>query len=319
MIKKWDELSNGNWDNLLLGNGFSIGISNRFSYHSLLDNVERYNLSMYPHAKDLFTKIGTTNFEEILRVIYHAYLVNFYNLDAIQTLYRNVRRTLIESVNISHVEHKDVPTERIEVALKNYSQVFTTNYDLIPYWSFMNSQDVSFCDFFWNRDCIFNINDTEIRDRKRPIFYLHGAIHLKTNLDGDTFKARATRDMTISEIIDETQFSEIPLFISEGKSDIKLRRIRENNYLNFCLSKLIKTSGSMVVFGHGLDKEYDEHIINALKASSINKIAISVFSGMHEKAKIAFTANISNYFAGTEKNIVFFESDTHPLAQVKNT
>lgn len=319
MINKWDEIKNQKWDSLLLGNGFSIGISDRFSYKSLLDNVEKYNLRMYPHAKDLFIKIGTTNFEEILRVIYHAYLVNFYSLDAIKTLYRNVRRTLIESVNISHVEYKDVPTERIESTLKSYSKIFTTNYDLIPYWSFMNSRDVSFCDFFWNSDCVFNINDTDIWDHKKPIFYLHGAIHLKTNLHGDTFKTRATRDMSISEIIDETQFSDTPLFISEGKSEIKLRRIRENDYLNFCLSKLINLSGNIVVYGHGLDKEYDEHIINALKASSISNIAISVFSKLHEKEKLAFTANLSNYFADTGKNVLFFESETHPLAQVKST
>lgn len=179
MINKWDEIKNQKWDSLLLGNGFSIGVSDRFSYKSLLDNVEKHNLRMYPHAKDLFIKIGTTNFEEILRVIYHAYLVNFYNLDAIKTLYHNVRRTLIDSVNISHVEHRDVPTERIESELKSYSRIFTTNYDLIPYWSFMSSRDVSFCDFFWNGDCVFNINDTDIRDHKKPIFYLHGAIHLK--------------------------------------------------------------------------------------------------------------------------------------------
>lgn len=168
MIKDWKELEKLNWDSLLLGNGFSIGISKKFRYDSLLKKVDEDKIAMYPHARRLFDKdkIGTTNFEEVLRVIYHAYLVNFYNLDAIKQLYFNVRKSLIKSVTNSHVSYADVPVDKVENALAGYSRIFTTNYDLIPYWSIMNSAFSGYCDYFWNGNCEFKTSNTDIWDGK---------------------------------------------------------------------------------------------------------------------------------------------------------
>lgn len=89
MIVDWEDIREHRFEALLLGNGFSIGISDRFKYESLLDQVDRFEIPMYPMARDLFceNKVDTHNFEEILRVIYHASLVNFYNQDAIKQLY----------------------------------------------------------------------------------------------------------------------------------------------------------------------------------------------------------------------------------------
>ncbi|TOJ56997.1 DUF4917 domain-containing protein, partial [Vibrio parahaemolyticus] len=97
MIQNWQDIETLGWSNLLLGNGFSIGISQNFRYDSLLDVVDEKKIKMYPHARKLFERdrIDTVNFEEVLRVIYHAYLVNFWNTDAIETLYYNVRKSLI--------------------------------------------------------------------------------------------------------------------------------------------------------------------------------------------------------------------------------
>ena len=321
MINDWKNLQHIKWNSLLLGNGFSIGISKNFRYDSLLKRVDEEKIEMYPHARRLFSKdkIGTTNFEEVLRVIYHAYLVGLVSktdLDAIKSLYFNVQKSLIEAVTKSHVSYSDVPVSKIEDALSGYDRIFTTNYDLIPYWSIMNSSFTGYCDYFWSGNCEFDISNTEIWNGDSPIYYLHGAIHLRARNNGTTCKVRATGGTTIQDVISSKNMEEIPLFISEGKSQIKLRRIRENDYLNFCYNKLLKASGSLVSFGHGLDKEYDEHILDAIKSSELSEIAISVFSDLNSSEKNVFTSNVEAFFANSGKQVYFFESKTHPLSCV---
>lgn len=316
MIKIWSDIENLNWENLLLGNGFSIGVSPNVKYDSLLNVADVQNVGMYPHARGLFDeeKIGTTNFEEVLRVIYHAYLVNFWNVDAIKSLYLNVRRSLIRAVKVSHVDYEDVNVEQIEKVLSGYRKIFTTNYDLIPYWSIMSNSFNGYCDYFWNEGCSFNPNNTDIWRRLTAIYYLHGAIHLRTEPDGTITKVRATGETSIKKIIGENDLKNIPLFISEGKSEIKLRRIRENDYLSFCYNQLMKLNDSLLVYGHGLDKEYDEHVLKAIRSSSVRKLAISVFSGMRQEDKIVFVSNIDAFFADSGIELHFFESETHPLS-----
>ncbi|EIA3186867.1 DUF4917 family protein [Vibrio parahaemolyticus] len=319
MIENWNDIEGEGWDNLLLGNGFSIGISPNFRYDSLLDVVDDYKIKMYPHARDLFERkrVGTVNFEEVLKVIYHAYLVNFWNTEAIETLYYNVRKSLIEAVNIAHVDYDNVPVKAVEAALSDYSAIYTTNYDLIPYWSIMSNDFDGYCDYFWNGGVSFNANDTDIFGKKTPIYYLHGALHLRTNVMGTTQKVRATGETSIKQIIGENNLNNIPLFISEGKSDIKLQRIRENDYLSFCYNSLMNLEGSLLVFGHGLDKDYDEHILAAIKSSSIERLAVSVFSGMRPADKKAFASSLNAYFADSKIDVVFFESGSHPLSLPK--
>lgn len=301
---------------MLLGNGFSIGISSKFRYDSLLNQVDALGIAMYPHARSLFsdTKIGTSNFEEVLKVIYHSYLVNFYNLDAIRQLYFNVQRSLIEAVQSSHVSFSEVPVTKIAKILQNYDEIYTTNYDLIPYWSMVDVSFSGFCDFFWHEGCEFNLANVEVWGGKAPIYYLHGAVHLKSSPEGIVYKVTATGSNSLSDVIGSPGMGNTPLFISEGNSDIKLRKIRSNHYLNFCYDSLLKCKNNVVIFGHGLDKEYDEHVLKALKASSSKRIAISIYSGLGFEEKLAFASNITAYFAGTDKELYFFESNTHPLS-----
>lgn len=315
-IKQWENVDDDSWRNLLLGNGFSIGISDKFHYWTLLDNVKKLGIKMYPHAQEIFDKVNTVNFEEVLRIIYHAYIVNFYNLDAIKSLYLNVRKSLIEAVNASHVTYVGVPALNINTQLRKFRSIYTTNYDLIPYWSVMKSNSDSFCDFFWNKACVFNSSDTTIIGAKSALYYLHGAIHLQESPDGCTFKVTATQETSISEIIDESGFKDTPLFISEGKSEFKLRRIRSNDYLNFCYNRLLKAQGNFVIFGHSLSEDYDAHILSALKENNAEKIAISVFTGMKDKDKSKFINEVQTYFHGSKKEVVFFDSSSHPLGQV---
>lgn len=160
------------------------------------------------------------------------------------------------------------------------------------------------------------MSDTKIIGSKSALYYLHGAIHLQESPDGYTFKVTATQETSISEIIDESGFKDTPLFISEGKSEFKLRRIRSNDYLNFCYNRFSKAPGNFVVFGHSLSEDYDAHILSALKENNAEKIAISVFTGMEDKDKSKFINEVQTYFHSSKKEIVFFDSSSHPLGQV---
>ena len=65
-MNNWNDIENLNWDNPLQGNGFSIGISQKFSYGSRLGIVDECNVNVYPHARELCDehKIGAVSFEE---------------------------------------------------------------------------------------------------------------------------------------------------------------------------------------------------------------------------------------------------------------
>lgn len=319
MIISWLDIKDAGWESLLIGNGFSIGVSGRFRYDSLLRMVDDLGVGMYPHARSLFdeSKIGTSNFEEILKVIYHAYLVNFYNLDAIKQLYFNVQKSLIEVVSATHVPFNEVPANRIASALLNYKKIYTTNYDLIPYWSMLDGAISQFCDFFWQGSCEFDLANVNVWGGKTPIYYLHGAVHLRSNPQGRVCKVIAADSKSLSSVVGSSVMGDTPLFISEGKSDLKLRKIKSNYYLNFCYESLLECDEGIVVYGHGLDMIYDEHILKALKLSKLKKIAISVCSGLGFEAKMAFASNIKSYFADVDKELYFFESDTHPLSLPK--
>ena len=117
----------------------------------------------------------------------------------------------------------------------------------------------------------------------------------------------------VERYFDGIEFGEFPLFITEGHYKLKKHRINENEYLRFCYESLIKQSGNLVIYGHSLSKEYDLHIVEALKNSNIAKIAISVYSGLSATAKKSFVAQINELFEHSGKELVFFESSSHPL------
>jgi hypothetical protein len=52
---------------ILLGNGFSIGCDKRFAYPNLFDSACKAGLS--ERAKGLFDRLGTNNFEGVLRML----------------------------------------------------------------------------------------------------------------------------------------------------------------------------------------------------------------------------------------------------------
>lgn len=320
----WQEIKdNEDFKNLLIGNGFSINVSDKFRYDILLDEakglVERGEIDIYPETLKLFETLDTTNFEEILKVYHHAFLVHSCNKPAIDIAYKKLQRGLFLTIRKRHVARADTPTNRIYENLKKFNKVFTTNYDLIPYWSFFDNHLGDMKDFFWGggERVTFDKNNTDVyAGNATLVYYLHGALHLEVTEHGKVQKRQiaSTLDDEI-ENLKETFTAEkgrYPLFITEGKSEQKLRKISSNDYLNFCYKQLKKITGKLIIYGHSLSEEYDDHIVQAIvKNPNISDIAISVYPKKSRHEIEETEAILRRQLQG--KNVFFFDSLSHPL------
>jgi hypothetical protein len=318
---EWDEISDSQWKNLLLGNGFSINIWSKFGYGTLFElaKSEDVELPLSEGGKALFEHLESSNFEDVLRILYHAKLVDEQlgnpQENDIDSLYTNTKNALASAVNFAHVPPNISDTETINILLRSFKNVFTTNYDLIPYWSIMEADIWRFKDYFWSENSCFDISDTDVSADRTKIHYLHGAIHLVERSDGRTQKLTANGLESLSDLFDLSHPEKFPLFISEGSSDWKLSRIKRNDYLRFCYEKLCKISGGLVVIGHSLHKDYDQHIIDAINESSVSHIAIAVWPHLSSEDIISFKARLSQDIKN--KDLYFYNSESHPLGCVE--
>lgn len=314
MLKDWHDISRIPMRNFLFGNGLGRTYWDNFAYRSLLENFADRPVGRYLCTKDIFSKLKTENFEEVLRAVYHAYCVSIDNQDAIKTLYLDVQNALISAVNSVHPQPKDIPSGKIGECLMAYDAIFTTNYDLIPYWALLSGWSHSLVDYFWDGG-VFNPRNVAVRAGRKPIHFLHGALHLRSTEEFNAKKIRITLESGVEGAFDSGLIDIFPLFITEGKSEFKLSRIRSNNYLNFCYERLCRSDGGLVIYGHDLNPEYDGHIVDAIRRSGNEQIVISIFSRLDKSTKSLTMARIRALFADLDKEIIFFESATHPIAQ----
>ena len=327
MILTWQEILGKEyvWDNLLLGNGFSCNIWENYSYTSLLNfsQEEMIEPILKKSVLKIFNDLKTTNFEEVLKAVLTTALVKESlgeNTEEVLQLYDNVRENLFNTVHSTHIPFSKLKKEIIGKELTNFRKVFTTCYDLIPYWSVFNTiSSNKQVDFFW-RNNTFDSRNVNIfyPAQVTAFYYLHGALHLQTNLASGIHKLLGASD-NLPEI-DSYKFTELntvlPLFITEGTSKYKLSKIESNRYLNFCYKEISKIKNGLVVIGQGLDPTYDQHLVDAIvENEKLTYVAISIYSGLHqdEKERLVkfFEARLLRRIPQLE--LFFFESESHPL------
>ncbi|ABA56932.1 conserved hypothetical protein [Nitrosococcus oceani ATCC 19707] len=316
-LADWGNLAKENWQSLLLGNGFSINVWSGFNYDSLLQVARQDDLEhqLNEESVTLFDHVGSSNFEDVLRILFHARMVDEQlgrpQGDEIEAIYQNTKRALADAVNYSHVAYGQFNAAAINEQLGGYDDVFTTNYDLIPYWSIMHEGVDRFRDFFWGADGVFELCNTEVFPRRTKIHYLHGAIHLVELPDGRTKKLATNQNGNLLELFDLNARDQFPLFISEGHWQQKLSRICKNDYLRFCFSNLSGLEGNAVIIGHSLHRDYDQHIIDAISQSSVDRLAIGVWPHQRAEVILDFKARIIEQLH--QKSLDFFDSESHPL------
>jgi Domain of unknown function (DUF4917) len=141
---------------------------------------------------------------------------------------------------------------------------------------------------------------------RRPVLYLHGALHLYRDEDGDTRKLAAGGGLTLLQLFDAIGERD-PVFVSEGSSVDKMNVIRNSDYLRFAYENLAADHGPFVIFGHALG-EQDAHIAEALNREI--DIAISVLPCTDAE----YTQKQGHYHEVLPNaTLKFFDATTHPL------
>jgi Domain of unknown function (DUF4917) len=322
----WSEVEDLHyWSGLLLGNGASLVVWDKFKYDSLFKTACTSNTANPLTLKhlELFKKLGTENFEAVLDACSTAETV----LDVIgpgglsvRPFYTDIQIALFEAVHRVHppatvISENNGVFSVIREVLGQYDTVFSTNYDLLSYWAIMSKEKgVGFKDYFWNDSGFFDPANITIRDNPTRVLYLHGGIHLARLANGRTLKRSCNwQDGTLGESLWlPREDGAIPLFITEGKSKDKEKAIGRSEYLTFGMDEFKKHKKPLVVFGHSLG-ESDNHLANAIRVWGDIPLAFSMRPDTASEIRQKKSYIRSRF---PEAQLYFFESTSHPIGAV---
>ncbi|MCK0166967.1 DUF4917 family protein [Jannaschia sp. S6380] len=300
---------------LLIGNGFS---AQYFNYTNLLAETQLKDDSP---IKALFDQLGTVDFEAVIRALEDASVVEraYGNADHADQLVGDaqiVREALVAAVNATHPAHRedlDFQYESAAAFLKHFSkgQVFTLNYDLLLYW--VNLEKSLLTDGFGLGSYV---EDGRFKGPFKEgaycrTFNLHGGLHLFQDEIGEVYKALNYGDGVIANITHEiADKGRLPLYVAEGSSKSKLRKINSVEYLRHCYRTLQETTGSVFVFGHSADSN-DAHVYHAIFGSKAKHVYFGVFQPSNDKVA-SLDAELARYkkLGGDDVNYTFFDSET---------
>jgi hypothetical protein len=264
------------WDGLLVGNGASMAVWNRFAYPSLYDRARSHEIGDPLDDADtaLFDALETTNFELVLAALKTTGRVaDVLGQDSslYRARYEHIQRALFQAVASVHVDWASVDGERllsVRRALGAYRSVFSTNYDLLVYWAIMHDGGPAgdgFKDFFWSGADLheFDAANTEVWGNPTLVYYLHGGIHLRTTTSGGTHKRVPEGHALLADFETSYESNEIPLLVSEGTALDKLAAIRRSDYLSFAYGTFAEHRGGLVIFGQSLG-DADQHIVDVI-------------------------------------------------------
>jgi hypothetical protein len=299
---------------LLIGNGLSRSIWRLFEYGSLFQVARRFGLDGDDVA--LFKQFETTDFESILQALRTARRVGQalgQENEALDERYESIRSALIRAVSEVHVPWESLMSCKalflLHDAMRTYHTVFSTNYDLIPYWALMRDP-TSFRDMFWGDGNSFDLTNTTVDADTTRLLFVHGALHLYETEWGVTHKLVADGRRLVSMLGEDPDH--VPLFVSEGSAQDKRRAIASSGYLNYVYQELLRERGPMTIFGQSLGDQ-DEHIASALDRPRV-KIAIAIRLDQRASEVRRRTADYSRRLVRAE--LAFFDASTHPLAEV---
>jgi hypothetical protein len=316
-LPTWSSISEEyEWGGILLGNGASCVIWPPFEYPSLFDAARSPELEGHLESADeaLFAALDTRNFERVLGALRQSREVcDSLGVDSvsIQSRYGSIRSALVAAVHSVHPTWLQVPENILRAVgkqLLEYEVIYTTNYDLLVYWSRMSVNDgVGFKDYFWGPR--FDLADTEISGKVTRVLNLHGGLHLYRK-DGATHKRkRQPGENLLEQFTSIFEEGGIPLFVSEGSSSDKLVAIESNDYLSFAYAEFSRDHRPLVVFGHSLQ---DEHIRAGMAGPpwETRTIAISVPPGSADET---IARKMEFHQLLPEARLLFFDATSHPL------
>lgn len=305
---------------VLLGNGFSININQKFSYEDLFKYAD-----LSPECRNLFNAARAgANFEQTLRGLDLAYAMaeplgveSERFLDAAS----EIRHGLIKAVRDRHCEKSEYSDQQwatIRRHLLAFRRIYTTNYDLLLYWALLNAgtAQYGFTDMFMkDAHQTLRFDPSMLTDgtgdQDSTLLYLHGSLLLIRDLFTDEVRKVASAGQTLLESISSEWAKEGQAvhFVAEGDENSKVHVIESSKYLNFCLESFREDRDPLVVLGQGL-RAPDTHIAQALIAGrdlTNPRVAVGVYPRDCTALEIARLRELLG------QNAVLFDSTGHPL------
>lgn len=316
-LLRWDDIRDEEWNGILIGNGASIAIWDKFNYTSIFKTACS-SLIQKPLDKEdvrVFHLLKTTNFEIVLNALSTAININRIfkiKFRKISLRHRSIKNALLQALRVVHISWEKIPETTfkcIAAELSRYKQVFSTNYDLLIYWTIMHRKGRGFKDQFYGQE--FRVVEANKKwGSQTRIYYLHGGLHLYEEPIGRTLKRFREPFNSLLELFG-TPFGAdaVPLIITEGSSEEKLVSINQSEYLSYAFSEFKNHNNSIVIFGHSLS-DNDEHISSAIRDWNKKKIAISLLPGDTQKIIRLKAQYISKLKC---EDIYFFDATTFPL------
>lgn len=284
--------SNTDSPHLLLGNGFSIACrSDIFTYDALFDNADFEDLST--HAREAFDALGTTDFEAVMQALERASaLIELYEpasqslADEMRADSEALREVLINAIADSHPDHPNQISDNSYASCKHFlshfDRIYTLNYDLLLYWTLMQSEIAPPLNF----DDGFRTPDEGERDYvtwepentyNQDLYYLHGALHIfddRTEIQKFTWINTKTR---LTEQIRSALRNEMyPLFVAEGNQSQKFDNIRHSDFLSKAYRSFLNIRNTLFIYGHSLHPS-DEHFLRCIEKGYLDQLFISIY------------------------------------------
>lgn len=296
---------------LLIGNGFS---AEYFSYNNLL---EKSGLAAGTPVRNLFDALETVDFEAVVRVLEGAATVERaygreHHANELEADAQRVREALVEAVNSTHPGHRqDLGDKYTSSAnfLERFSTVFTLNYDLLLYW--VNLEKRLLSDGFGLGSQNGSFHGPFAEEAYCHLYNLHGGLHLFDDGAGQIIKAIDTGAGVIATITDTiANHDRFPVYVAEGTSAQKMRKINSVAYLRHCYDTLRRNAAAIFVYGHSAD-ENDAHIYRAVFGSDAKHIYFGVYKPDEGKLR-ALDGLLAKFqrTAGSNAEYTFFDSES---------
>lgn len=300
---------------LILGNGFSIGCrAEIFHYASLFNEAD---FSDIPEVTEVFDALETQDFEVAIHTLENtSKLFPIYAPDTAAGAERmlehaaRLKEVLVATIAENHpATPNSIDEAEFESCRKFLSHflapdrngyVFTLNYDLLLYWALMHDDNLTGDDAVELRkndsfgndedepDADYVVWQGETAAHSANVHFLHGALHL---FDAGSELQKYTWVRKGEPLVDQTRAAiaadKFPLFVAEGTSAKKKRKIRHNAYLYQGFKVLTANANTKThcffILGHSLAKN-DDHILKRLGRGHFKKLYVGLFGDPQSEA-----------------------------------
>jgi hypothetical protein len=330
-IRKWADIEKDFiGGTILLGNGASMAVWGEFGYKNLWSkakDIKAFSDDVLVGVDDICREFATWDFEYIMRLLWQTSLVNnclVISDDKTSRIYSEVRGGLIKAVRAIHPRFDDVSGYMDSMCrfLRGFDTILSLNYDLLVYWCVIqeiNLFGLGRSEGHVFKDCFSGGGfDGDWRKFRNPIygqkrcslvFYPHGNLALSRCKDGREMKIHRDDNHLLESILKEWEGGDgMPLFVSEGRSQQKISSIHSSNYLSTVYWEVLGGQrSSLVIYGWGV-AEQDHHLLERMKGSGIEKVAVSVHNG--DQDYIFKVENTLRRYFGQKFELSFFDSNS---------